>query len=206
MTLKLPGKKAALSYSEYIEGVEKGCTKTLKTIYELHYFRIEKFILNNSGNKEDAQDVFQDALMVILKQIKEKKHAIKFDFHAYIFTICQRCWYKKLRDSRLKYISEEVTEPGFTENMDELIDSFERERLFKEKLGELDEVSRKILLMYFNGASMREIALKMGFSSVGYTKKRKFIVQQRLIENIKKDPRFWQMVYLDAPLKVIKKG
>ena len=46
-----------------IEELQKGNTKVFTLIYN-SYPLIENYILNNSGSKEDAKDVFQNALLV----------------------------------------------------------------------------------------------------------------------------------------------
>ena len=45
--------------------------KTDKAFYKLYsgYPKVEKLVLSKGGNKEDAQDVFQEALIVLYRKV-----------------------------------------------------------------------------------------------------------------------------------------
>ena len=60
----------------------------LEYVYKKFFEEIKIYIKNNSGNDEDAQDVFQDANIIVYSNIKNKTIKIKSSFKDYLFSVC----------------------------------------------------------------------------------------------------------------------
>ncbi|MFN6946348.1 MAG: RNA polymerase sigma factor, partial [Cytophagaceae bacterium] len=79
---------------------------------------VEKYIVSRKGNKEDAYDVFQDALLLFYKQVIKKTFNPKYKVYGYIFRICINLWINKIRkDKRIDW-TEEL--PEMTEDFPEI--------------------------------------------------------------------------------------
>ena len=61
------------SVEELLEGIRQHNTDVLKFIYRSYYPQIQHLVVTNSGNDDDAQDIYQDALIVIYKKILKNK-------------------------------------------------------------------------------------------------------------------------------------
>ena len=72
----------------YLEALIKNDESLIKEIYGLVFPKAQKYIVNNGGEIEDAQDIFHDALMYIILTQKDKDLKIQ-SFEAYLFTICK---------------------------------------------------------------------------------------------------------------------
>jgi RNA polymerase sigma factor (sigma-70 family) len=84
--------------------------KEEKAIYEvyLHYFSsVEKYVLMNSGNAQDAEDIFQDAMMVLLTYVAKDDFNLTCTIKTLLFAIARRLWLKQLRN---RSITETLTE------------------------------------------------------------------------------------------------
>lgn len=71
----------------------------LKEIYISHYPAVEKYILTNSGNTEDARDIYQEAFLAFWKNIQEERF---YPEHAgaiggYLLQIARHKWIDLLR-------------------------------------------------------------------------------------------------------------
>ena len=138
-------------------------------------------ILNDFQLAEDAaQDAFIEAFRV-LPQLKEPS-AFPAWFRRVVYKQCDR--YRR-RQSLHKTVSTEAGEtPSNMPGPDEVITYREQHRIVRKAIGELPELEREaILLFYYGGQSQREIA---DFLAVPLTtlKKRLFSGRQRLKERI----------------------
>ena len=75
------------------------------------------------------------------------------------------------------------------------VEKNERHNLFRDKFLELGEDCQKVLSMFFNKIKMEVIMEKMGYASIGYTKKRKFQCKQKLVRLIEADPVYAELKY-----------
>lgn len=88
------------SAQRYIKGLESGDDRLIRELYAAFSPAVKRWVLNNSGNLADAQDLFQDALMAIYDRYCQGGAAFEGDFGALLMTICKRKWYNRL--SQLK--------------------------------------------------------------------------------------------------------
>ena len=95
---------------EYFDGVSRGDKKVIQFIHDHYFKKIESFIKSNSGNHEDAKDVFQDALMTIyIKSKNEDLSNLNCSFYTYLYAICKNLWLNKLRKRKQEVLGE-ITE------------------------------------------------------------------------------------------------
>jgi RNA polymerase sigma factor (sigma-70 family) len=86
---------------EIIKQLKKGNEHYLKYLYE-HLDMVKGWILKNSGNEEDALDIFQEAIIVFYNRLMGGSYESKSKISTYLFAICKRQWYNQL-NRRLKY-------------------------------------------------------------------------------------------------------
>ena len=86
---------------EIITQLQKGNEYYLKYLYE-HLDMIKSWILKNSGNEEDALDIFQEAILVFYNRLMSGTYEAKSKISTYLFAICKRQWYNQL-NRRLKF-------------------------------------------------------------------------------------------------------
>lgn len=163
----------------------------MEAIYRDYFPRISTFIRQNSGSDSAAQDVFQDALVVLYKKVKSPDFKLTSSLYTFLYAICRNLWLKKLRKSG----NEGVTLEGDVEYIDENVEEEELTReaqyqLYRKKFRELGEGCRKLLQLSMAGKRMREIVAQLGMSSEQYARKRKFQCKQQLIRLIRQDPSY----------------
>jgi len=151
---------------------------------------ITYFISKNSGNDEDAKDVFQDALFIIIEKIHSNDFELQGALSTYLFAICKHLWLieldrqKAAKNYQLRYIvdSKEI-------DSSESGDSVFYENIFRQCFNAMDEISQKILKMYWMEISPAEIAEKLGYS-YGYVRKKKSECMKELKNRIMEHPDF----------------
>ena len=73
-----------------------GDSKGILEIYDLVFPSVLKYITNNSGNKEDAEDLFQRALIIITTKAKVKDIQPIENFEWYLYGVTRNLWLKEL--------------------------------------------------------------------------------------------------------------
>ena len=71
-----------------------------RLLYTFYYPSIEKFICKNSGTSVDAEDVFQETIMVLLDKVPKDDFVLTSSIKTYIFAVASNIWLKRLRDAK----------------------------------------------------------------------------------------------------------
>ncbi len=178
-----------------IAGIKQKDRMILEYIYRQYFPMIIEFVGKNSGTKEDAKDIFHDGLTTIYEKSVKEDISLQSSFKTYLYAICKNLWLMVLR--RRKTASKIEAKGDFmttvSSSIEEDITSQQRYKLFRHYFKTLGEDCQKVLSMFFEGISLREIAAKMDFSEA-YAKKKKFTCQKELISRIEKDKLYTELL------------
>jgi RNA polymerase sigma factor (sigma-70 family) len=151
---------------------------------------IRLMVYQLGGSTEDAKDIFQDGLMIMLEKIDNKDFVLTCKFKTFLYCVCENLWKAVLvkKQAATNYLSRKVdidSEKDFTELLDKKL----YETIFWDVFETLDEVSKKILKYYWQEMSPQEIADNLGYTN-GYVRKKKCEAQGELIEKVKNHPEY----------------
>lgn len=185
-----------LKDQDYLKGLKQGDSAVLRKLYDRFLPPVVRLVENNSGSRDDALDVFQEAVMVLYRKVRQDDFELTSALSTYIYAICRNHWMKRLNKKSFSEVS--IQDDGVYKSEENFVlemEAQEKYRLFKSKLAKLGEDCRNILELFFKGTSMEKIALQMGLSSVGYAKKRKFQCKEQLMKGIRSDKLFEELRY-----------
>lgn len=136
-------------------------------LYKNTFHKISKFVKSNSGNQQDAEDLFQDAMLVLVEKLREDDFKLTASIDTYIYAICKNLWYKKLRDDTFKLSIDDLNS---TEFMESIHFSIEKEKTYMEKLKYFitqitDHCSRMIHDIFFNEKAIEDIQKDYGYTT-----------------------------------------
>jgi RNA polymerase sigma factor (sigma-70 family) len=180
-----------------IAGIIEGDERTLTCFYKENIEYIQRYILRNNGKPEDVEDVFQDAFIVLYQKLQLGFFELRVPIKTYFYGICKNLWRNRLR-KRKKLV---IYNGGncFEEETNNLliinIENQEREHLYRKHFHKLSTGNRKLLHLFFEGKSMKEISKIIGHSE-GYTRKKKFEAKKKLLKMIEKDPIYKELTAL----------
>lgn len=80
-----------------LNGLKLHDEKSICEVYTAYYPSVEKYILMNSGTSQDAEDMFQDSVMVLLTYIGKDDFVLTCSIKTLLFAIAHRLWLKQLR-------------------------------------------------------------------------------------------------------------
>ncbi|MDR2085338.1 MAG: hypothetical protein LBP67_10140 [Bacteroidales bacterium] len=140
---------------------------------------IERYILSNNGTREDAQDIFHDSLIILIRKLSENNQ-ILCKLSTYLYAIAKNLWLQKLsynrRTSQINsnFVCEHIPE------YEKCIDDFE-----KEKIQELYELLILKCKLNFGSDFMQIIS-----SKDKETRKLRWQYKQKLAKVIQSYPEF----------------
>lgn len=173
---------------QLIEELKKRNNHAVQFIKEEYFPMIEYMIEKMGGGTEDAEDIFQEALIIIITKIDEDAFVLSAKFSTYLYAISKKLLLvqQKKQKVAMEYLnnySYEVEKPHFIENYDKEL----KQKVFKYYFEQLSEPCQKILKLYWLELSEKEIAQKIG-KREGYIRKRKYQCKNELIELIINNP------------------
>lgn len=183
------------SDEQILKGILRHDNLILQYIYKQYYYNINYFIRKNQGSEDDASDIFQEAIIIIYRKIKENDLIFeKSSFKGYLFSVCRFLWLKQLEKRRMEKEklndSLPYQEDLYDDNFNELVSKNERYGLYQKHFGTLSTDCQKLMQLFFEKVSLKDIAKIMGYKSEKYAKKRKFKCKELLISRIKQDAEF----------------
>lgn len=176
---------------EHLESILNGDAKFVNDFYQKIFPLILKLVINSKGSEEDAKDLFQEGMLLILYKSQSSNFTLTSTFSAYFYGVCKNLWGNHIQKKTFRDVP---FNPLDKYNSDIEIDSddtmVESRLLFDRAFSKLNDSCKKLLNLFFDKIPMQLIAIKMGFISVGYTKRRKHQCKEKLIELVKQEPGY----------------
>jgi len=184
-----------IKYSDeiLINGLKEQRTSCIRRIYKDYLPLAKSIVEKNSGNSADAEDVFQDGLVILYKKITVENITLNCSLKTYFYAICKNIWLQRLdRKWRLHYVenmTEEASESYelFTKEIKEA--ELEKKRLFQKHFLTLPMKCQKVLELFLLDTPLKEIAAMMGFKNEEYAKTKKYMCKNMLRKRIVNDPK-----------------
>lgn len=141
---------------------------SFELLYKFYFPSIAAYINNNYGNKEDAQDVFQEAIIILLQKIRQDNFELTASLKTYLFAIAKNIWLKRLRDNKLISVEDfeiyqkedkliTTTNTDFEKSNEEKLDSW---------LTKITKNCQQILkAIFFYNESMDNLMKKLGWKN-----------------------------------------
>lgn len=177
------------------EAMKKGDNKTMKKL--LYKDLLPKILAftNVQGNKDDAFDIFQDVVIMMVKKIRFGSFAETDDIMGYMFMAVKNRWINKIKkDSR----EAELENSDIVEDSQELKDEADLKRREKDiiemfkMLG--DKCAKLLQLLVYSEISTEDVAYELNMSGPKVVKTSKNRCKNRLIQLLEERPDIKQML------------
>jgi len=177
------------STKQILEGIVSNDTRVLDYIYSSFFPVALKFVKSRGGGKEDAFDIFQEAVVVILQRVRKSPLELDCLFGTYLQSVIKVLWvHQRLADKRRNaIIGSEIHEYEDIADLDSgFLDSYhenEKSNFIQRHFIHLSEGCQTLLRLYIEDVSVREIAEIMGVTE-SFVKKKKYECKQKLIKRV----------------------
>lgn len=177
-------KSASYTDEELIEAMRRGDSWALDTVYKRHFGLVQKFIVNNSGTREEAQDIYQEAVIVLYEKVNDAGFTLECAIATFLYSVSRRLWLKHLRDEGRKGLIREEHDV-LSEDAGAMAEQYVEEESRLQKMEEgmrlLGEPCATLLNDYYaKSMSMEAIAEKFGYTNADNAKNQKYKCLQRL--------------------------
>ena len=144
-----------------------------------------KVILKRGGNLEDAQDAFQDASLIFIKNIIDGKFRGDGSLRTYFIAIVHNRWFDIKKSAYSKRISliedkEALDSTAYVEYPDIPSEKEDLTKLVKEILSFVKERDKNILFMWLNRHTREDIARELGLKNEQQARKAIFRSRRKL--------------------------
>jgi RNA polymerase sigma factor (sigma-70 family) len=177
---------------EYTDNEIIECLRERKS-YVVHYLSvrympmIRLMVTRTGGSSEDAKDIFQEGLMIILEKLDSREFSLTCKFMTFLYCVCEKLWKATMakKQAAANYLRNMAVYKNdnagdFTDRIDDEV----YKKIFIDVFRSLDPVSRKVLKMHCQNKTHQEIANELGYT-YGYIRKKKYRAQIKMAEKVK---------------------
>jgi len=190
--------------NEWLERLRQGDRNAIEKVYRWAYPQCCNWIVRNSGTVEDARDLFQEALMVLVRKTRDPDFQLTAHVKTYLFSIMRNLWLKRLRQKGRNPVDLKIDDEGSHLQLvseDEIEEKKELESKHEHIAAAIEETKedcKKILIaFYFQRTPLKVIAEMMDYSA-SFAKVKK----KRCMDALKKKvlARYEKAKHSDSPL------
>lgn len=167
---------------ERLQGLLNHDPDLILHLYEEEFPGVVKMVLRNSGTAENARDLFQDSLIILLEKAMRNELDLICSLETYLFSVCKILWFGHLRRRKRK----QRLFPGNINNEEQFLiyageaqpDHFEKVQKAIDALG---EPCRSLLdSYYYRKMNWEDIARQLGYISAASARNQKYKCLERI--------------------------
>lgn len=153
--------------NEIIRDLRDENSNAFGMLYKAHFGMVQRFVAKNNGQPDDADDLFQDTMIVLLEKLRQDNFVLTASVKTYIMAIARNLWFKRLRKT---YVQVEYTEICDSHFLEDIHKGIEQEKTYLEKLqGYLHKITDHckglIDKLFFKSKAIGQIQKEYGYSS-----------------------------------------
>jgi RNA polymerase sigma factor (sigma-70 family) len=81
---------------------------SFELLYKFYFPSVSSYIKQNLGSNQDAEDIFQEAIIVLLQKVRQADFVLTSSLKTYLYAIAKNLWLKRLRDNKMKIVDNEI--------------------------------------------------------------------------------------------------
>ncbi len=177
------------SDQKIIERIRLGDEKVLVHLYHNNLAMVRKYVTDNSGHEDDAQDMLQDALIVLWENVARGEFDLTSKISTYIYSVVRNKWLREITKRRIGKISSLENYEVGEERIDALRNIIHKEeyKIILKCIDGLGATCRRVLIMfYLEEKGMEEIARALKFNNTDVAKAKKWQCKKELEKLVKK--------------------
>lgn len=171
--------------------IKKGLYQSvLPQLYKKVLPVVQRQILKNQGRKEDAFDVFQDALLLFYKQVVQNTYNDKYKVYGYIYRISINLWINKIKRDKKITLADNL--PDYQEwTVNEEKQHHIPSKFTNQLLDKVGDKCREVLsYSIFTDIQLEDVQLSLDYPSVSALKMQIQRCKQKLKELLQSNPEY----------------
>jgi RNA polymerase sigma factor (sigma-70 family) len=171
----------------YIEAMRRKDERSIREIYRLHSAQTLRWVVSRGGTPDDAEDIFQEALVAIFEKAQSADFVLTCPLGALLHVVCSRKWIDRIRqkgrdagvrkEEEIRYAAEAEGD-ALVEAEEVLAEQARHDRL-RSAFTQLSELCQRLLTLLSNGTKPAEAATQLQMNSVDTLYRRKNACTER---------------------------
>jgi RNA polymerase sigma factor (sigma-70 family) len=166
-----------------LDMIRRGEEDALLMLHSSNHRAVTAFVTRNSGTSDDAEDMLQEALVILWERVRAGRFTYNARLDTFVFATVRNIWFRQLARKR-REVSGAVDPETHADHgpsvLDRLIDEEDAQRV-QDALSRLGEPCRELLLLfYWEELSMQEIADRLGLLNAETAKSKKYQCKKAL--------------------------
>lgn len=186
--------------AQFLDALKSGSQSAFEQLYRRYYRMTENQILQFHGDQNDAKDIFQETLFVLVKKLRDPEFKLVGKLSTFLFAVSRNLWLKKKGKStrEVHFENQDFAVFNLESEAEEATTAVEKEALLDlvgKKLEELEEGCRNLILFsFYQKLPHQEIARLMGYTE-SFVKVKKFRCLEYLRRLVQDHPIFknWKL-------------
>lgn len=175
---------------------ERNSNDAIRFMYDHYFESLSRFVMNNQGSLQDAEDIFQELVINFIALVKLNKFRGESSIKTFLYSLNRFSWLNELK-RRGRASAREL---NYEKGMDAVEKDFSHAALQKEStqqvsalMDELGETCKKILLMfYYEDLSMKEMLQQLNYENEQIVRNKKYKCLKQLEKMISDKPSLKQ--------------
>jgi RNA polymerase sigma factor (sigma-70 family) len=171
---------------------------SIRFLYRSHYELLGKYVVNNSGSWDDAQDIFQEVIIAFINLVKAGKFRGESTIKTFLFSLNRNIWLNELKKrgrSQVREMKYEKASDKTEQGLNTALEAREANAELMKVMDELGETCKKILLLYYyENQSMKEILTTLNYENEQVVRNKKYKCLKRLEEIIKENKSIYHQL------------
>lgn len=173
--------------------MKRGDEQSLVMLYDANRRMVASYTLRNGGTEDDAEDLLQDAVIVLWERVRSGKFEYSSKLSTFLYATVQNMW-RRRRAKLMREIPTNMNDGDGGESGESPLDEMMRTELsaaIAAAVAQLGEPCRTLLvLFYWEERSLQDIAREMHFANTDTVKSKKYQCKKSL-EKILSDERIF---------------
>ncbi|MFN0035694.1 MAG: RNA polymerase sigma factor [Saprospiraceae bacterium] len=171
----------------YIEALRRNDERVIREIYKQHSAQTMRWVAARGGSADDAQDIFQEALIALFEKAQNADFVLTCPLGAMLHVICSRKWIDRIRqkgrdagvrkEEEIRYETE--AQGDVLVEAEEVLAEHHRHTRLRIAFHQLSDLCQRLLTLLSDGTKPIEAAELLQMNSVDTLYRRKNACTER---------------------------
>jgi RNA polymerase sigma factor (sigma-70 family) len=188
----------SLSDSELLGAIKQanGLDAAIRSVYRDHFENMARIVKNNSGNQQDAEDIFQEVVVSFIELVQNNKFRGESSVKTFLFSMTRHTWLNELKKrgrSEVRELKYEKAKDHLETDVNYVLAEREAKKQVMQAVEQLGDTCKKILVMfYYENLSMKEILANLEYENEQVVRNKKYKCLKQLEQMITSNPSLAQ--------------
>jgi len=184
----------SLSDADLIANLQSGnrVDESIRSIYQDHFEQLSWFVMNNSGSRQDAEDIFQEVIVDFIDAVKKNKFRGESSVKTFLYSLNKYAWLNELKrkgramQREIKYDKDQDSQETDVSHFMSAREARSQVMTIVERLG--DACKKILVLFYYENLSMKEILEKTEYETEQVVRNKKYKCLKQLEAMLNEQP------------------